>query len=157
MVKPIPEGLRSITPALTIEGCAEAIELYKKAFGAVEVSRAMDPSGAKVWHAQLRIGDSAIFVNDVIEEMEGDPDPNPSRLWIYVEGVDAAWKRAKDAGLVETMPLMDMFWGDRCGTLVDEFDNEWTLAQRVKDLTPDEMKKAGEKAMAEIKAKAAQE
>ncbi|MGO9839491.1 MAG: VOC family protein [Polyangiaceae bacterium] len=73
MAKGIPEGLHSVTPAMTIDGCAEAIEFYKKAFGAVEIDRAPDPSGKKIWHAQIRIGNSAIFVNDVFPEMGSAP------------------------------------------------------------------------------------
>jgi PhnB protein len=147
MTKPIPEGIRSITPAMTIDGCAAAIDLYKKAFGAVEIDRAPDPSGKKVWHAHIKIGDSAVFVNDVFPAMGGAP--NHSSLWIYTDNVDAAFKRAVDAGLEVKMPLTDMFWGDRMGSLKDRWGNSWTLAQRVKDMTPDETKKAAEKAAAE--------
>jgi PhnB protein len=147
MARAIPEGLRTVTPAMTIDGCAEAIEFYKKAFDAVEESRAVDPSGKKVWHAQIRIGDSAIFVNDAFPEM--GPVPGPISLWVYSEDVDAAFKRAVDAGAQVTMALADMFWGDRMGTLVDRWGHRWNLAQRVRDMTPGEMKRAGEAAAAE--------
>jgi PhnB protein len=147
MARAIPEGLRTVTPAMTIDGCAEAIEFYKKAFGAVEVSRAIDPSGKKVWHAQIRIGDSAIFVNDAFPEM--GPVPGPVSLWVYTDGIDAAFKRAVDAGAEVKMPLADMFWGDRMGAVVDRWGHRWNLAQHVKDMTPDEMKRAGEAAAAE--------
>jgi PhnB protein len=114
---------------MTIDGCAAAIDLYKKAFGAVEIDRAPDPSGKKVWHAHIKIGDSAVFVNDVFPEMGGAP--NHSSLWIYTDNVDAAFKRAVDAGLEVKMPLTDMFWGDRMGSLKDRWGNSWTLAQRI--------------------------
>src|SRR5437868_5438442 len=102
MPKAIPEGLRTVTPALTVDGCAEAIETWKKAFGAEERFRALDPSGKKIWHADLRIGDSIIFCNDTMPEMP--QTPRQARLWIYTEGVDRALQRAKGAGLKVAMP-----------------------------------------------------
>jgi PhnB protein len=147
MARAIPEGLRTVTPAMTMDGCADAIEFYKKAFGAVEEGRAVDPSGKKIWHAQIRIGDSAIFVNDAFPEM--GPVPGPVSLWIYSEDVDAAFKRAVDAGAEVKMPPADMFWGDRFGAVVDRWGHRWNLAQHTKDMTPDEMKRAGEAAAAE--------
>jgi len=146
MTKAIPEGLHSVTPQLTIDGCAEAIEFYKKAFGAVEVQRAPDPSGKKVWHAQINIGDSAIFVNDTFPDMGSGP--GPASLWLYSDNVDAAFKRAVDAGVTVKMPLADMFWGDRMGSVVDRWGNRWTLAQHVKDMSPAEMRAAGAAAAA---------
>jgi uncharacterized glyoxalase superfamily protein PhnB len=144
MVKPIPEGLHTVTPSMTLDGCAEAIDFYKKAFGAVEVQRAPDPTGKKIWHAQIRIGDSAIFVNDTFPEMGSTA--NTSRLWIYAENVDVAFKRAVDAGAEVKMPPADMFWGDRMASVVDRWGNRWTLAQRTRDVSPEEMKRAAEEA-----------
>jgi PhnB protein len=140
MAKAIPEGMHSITPHLTIDGCAKAIEWYKKALGAEEMMRAPDPSGQKIWHASMRIGNSIFFLNDAFPDMGGGA--HMSSLWIYTDNVDQAWKRAVDAGGKPTMPLADMFWGDRMGTLTDPFGNRWSLAQHVKDMTPEEMKKA---------------
>ena len=139
-VSGVPQGLHTVTAALTIDGAADAIEFYKKAFGAEEVIRAPDPSGRKIWHAAIRIGDSQIFVNDTFPEMGGGA--GKARLWIYVENVDALYKRATDAGVTVKMPLGDMFWGDRIGTVVDKWGNEWTLGQHIKDMTPAEMKVA---------------
>ena len=102
-----------MTAALAVNGAAEAIEFYKKAFGAEEVMRAPDPSGKKIWHASIAIGNSQVFVNDTFPEMGGTA--NKSRLWIYVENVDALFKRATGAGATVKMPLGDMFWGDRIG------------------------------------------
>jgi uncharacterized glyoxalase superfamily protein PhnB len=147
MVKPIPEGMHTITPAMTIDGASEAIEFYKKAFGAVERDRAVDPSGKKIWHASIRIGDSTVFLNDPFPEMGSVA--TTSSLWIYTDGVDAAFKRAVDAGAQVRMPVADMFWGDRMGALMDRWGNRWTLAQHIKDMTPEEMKAASEKAAAE--------
>ncbi len=147
-VKAVPEGMHTLTAQIAIEGAAEAIDFYKKAFGAEEVSRAMDPSGAKVWHAALRIGDSQFFINDVFPEMGGGA--RVATLWIYLDGVDAAFKRAVDAGATVRMPVSDMFWGDRMGSLSDKWGNQWTIAQRVKDMTPEEMKKAGDEFAAQM-------
>jgi PhnB protein len=138
---PIPEGLRTLTPQLSLDGAAQAIELYKQAFGAVEHSRAVDPSGKKIWHAQIQIGDSAIFVNDTFPEM-GAGTPVTGAMWLYGDDVDGRWKRAVDAGLTVKYPIQDMFWGDRTGSLVDRFGVQWTLGQRMKNLTPDQLKQA---------------
>jgi PhnB protein len=145
-VKPIPAGMHSLTPHIVVAGAAEAIEFYKKAFGAEEVSRAPDPSGKKVWHAELRFGDSAVFVNDAFPEMEASPAH--ASLWLYSADADAAFKRAVDAGAHVKMPPADMFWGDRMSVVRDRWGNQWTFAQRVKDLTPDEMGRASEEAAA---------
>jgi PhnB protein len=139
-VKAIPNGYHTITAQLAIEGAAEAIEFYKKAFGAEQIDRATDPGGKKVWHASLRIGDSMIFVNDVFPEMGGSP--SQSSMWLYVPDCDASCKRAVDAGAKATTPPMDMFWGDRMGQVTDPFGQKWTIATHVKDMTPDEMKAA---------------
>jgi PhnB protein len=149
MTKAIPDGLHSVTPQLTIDGAADAIAFYKKAFGAEEIQRAPDPSGKKIWHAQIRIGNSSIFVNDAFPEMGSLAAP--SSLWIYTDGVDAAFKRAVDAGAQVKMPPADMFWGDRMGSLVDRWGIRWTLAQHKKDMSPEEMSRASEEAAAEWK------
>jgi uncharacterized glyoxalase superfamily protein PhnB len=150
-VKAIPEGLHSVTPSIAIDGCAEAIELYKKALGAEEVMRAPDPSGKKIWHAAIRIGNSQLFVNDVFPEMGATAWK--ARLWIYSENADALFKRATDAGFTVKMPISDMFWGDRMGTVADKWGNEWTIAQHTKDMTPAEMQAAQEAFVAGMKAK----
>jgi PhnB protein len=147
MAKAIPQGMHTVTPSITVDGCTEAIETWKKAFGAEELARAPDPTGKKIWHAALRIGDSTIFTSDAAPEMGNDPWK--TRLWLYFENVDSAFKRATGAGLKATMPPTDMFWGDRMGTVVDRWGNQWTLAQHVKDLTPAEMKKAQDEFVAQ--------
>ncbi len=151
MVNPIPEGLHTITPSLTLEGAAEAIEFYKRAFGAEERSRALDPTGTKVWHAELRIGSSAFFVNDTAPEMGATP--SFSSMWIYTPDADAAFERAVKAGAKVTMPMADMFWGDRVGMLVDRWAIKWTIARRVKNLTPAEMKAAQDAFVAQMRQK----
>ncbi len=149
MVKPVPDGLHTITPALTIDGASDAMAFYVKAFGAEEVMRAPDPSGKRIWHAEMKLGNSHFYLNDTFPEMGAGP--NMTRLWVYVDGVDAAYKRAVDAGCKVRMALDTMFWGDRLGTLNDPWGNEWTLAQRVKEMTQAEMQKAGEEFAASAK------
>jgi PhnB protein len=148
MAKAIPEGLSTITPSLSVEGAAEAIEFYKKAFGAEEKMRAPDPSGKKIWHAHLRIGNSSFFINDTMPDMGAGP--TTASLWIYTDGVDAAFDRAVKAGGKVTMPVADMFWGDRMGQLNDRWGNRWSIAQHIKDLTPAEMEKAQNAFIAEM-------
>jgi uncharacterized glyoxalase superfamily protein PhnB len=147
--KPIPNGYHTITTQLAIDGAAEAIEFYKKAFGAEQIDRAADPSGKKVWHASLRIGDSMLFVNDVFPEMGATP--SHTSLWIYVNDCDASCKRATEAGAKATMPPTDMFWGDRMGQVTDPYGQKWTIATHVKDMTPEEMKAAGAAFVAQTK------
>jgi len=148
MVKPIPEGLHTLTPQLNIDGAAEAIEFYKRAFGAEELMRAPDPTGKKVWHANLRIGDSCFFVNDTQPEMGATA--SSSSLWVYAPNVDAAFERATKAGAKTAMPPQDMFWGDRMATVTDKWGIRWNLATHVKDLTPAEMQKAQDAFVAEM-------
>jgi uncharacterized glyoxalase superfamily protein PhnB len=139
-VKPVPAGFHTITAQLSVERAAEAIAFYEKALGAEVVDKALDPSGKKIWHAALRIGDSMIFVNDVFPEMGGSEAR--SSQWLYVADCDAAFKRAVDAGAKPLMPPADMFWGDRMGHVADPFGQKWTIATHIKDMTPEEMKKA---------------
>jgi PhnB protein len=148
MAKAIPEGLHSLTPQLSLDGADKAIEFYQRAFGAEVHARAADPSGKKVWHAQLRIGNSAVFVNDTFPEMGGGAQT--ASLWLYVDGVDAAFDRAVKAGAKVKMPVMDMFWGDRTGTVEDPWGNRWNLAQHMKDLTPEQMQKAQDDFVAQM-------
>ena len=140
----IPEGLHTLTPQMTLDHASEAIDWYKKALGAEETSRATGPDG-KILHAELRIGNSRIMVNDA---MMGGKGPkalggSPMALWIYVEDCDALFKRAIAAG-GKVAPggmgeMQDQFWGDRSGTLIDPAGFTWTIATRKEDLTPLEM------------------
>jgi uncharacterized glyoxalase superfamily protein PhnB len=148
-VNAVPQGLHAVTVQLTVEGAADAIAFYQKAFGAEPGMVAPDPSGKKIWHAEFRIGDTCLFINDAFPEMGGGA--NVTRVWLYSQDVDALWKRATDAGAKVKMPLGDMFWGDRMGTVVDAWKNEWTLAQHIKDMTPAEMKAAQDAFVASMK------
>jgi PhnB protein len=147
-VKAVPEGIHTITPQLTIDGCDQAIEWYRRAFGAELLGRAPDPSGQKVWHAELRVGDSVVYVNDAFPDMGGPAEP--AHLWLYAQDIDGWWQRAVDAGATIRMPLADMFWGDRSGTIVDPFGISWSLAERKKNLTPEEMKRAQDEFVASL-------
>jgi uncharacterized glyoxalase superfamily protein PhnB len=147
-VKAVPEGLNTVTPSLVVDGALDAIAFYKKAFGAEEVSRAMDPTGKKVWHADIKIGNSRLFLNDAAPEMGAAAQP--SRLFVYVENVDASFQRAVSAGAQVKMPLADMFWGDRMGQVQDKWGNQWSLAQHIKDLTPQQMQKAQDEFVASM-------
>ncbi|HEY6459969.1 MAG TPA: VOC family protein [Polyangiaceae bacterium] len=149
MAKAVPEGMHTITVQLAIDGCDKAIDWFKKAFGAELVARAADPSGQKVWHASMRVGDSTFFVNDVFPDMGGGAQT--VTLWVYADDVDRRFQRAVDAGAKVKMPVADMFWGDRMGCVTDPFGNTWNLAQHRADLTPDEMKKAQDAFVASMK------
>lgn len=147
--QPVPPGYHTITPQLAIDRCADAIEFYKKAFGAEEIDRAPDPSGKKIWHAALRVGDSMLFVNDVFADRGGEA--TRANLWLYVPDADALFGRAVQAGAKPTQPPADMFWGDRMAQVVDPFGQTWTLATHKQDMTPDEMKKAADAFIAQTK------
>ena len=145
-VNPIPRGMQTLTPNLVMRDCAEAMEFYKRALGAEEVSRMPAPDGKTIWHAELRIGDSILFMND---EMPGAPahapatdHVSPADMWLYVNDCDAAYRRALQAGAKGTQPPTDMFWGDRTCSVADPFGYVWHFATHVKDLSEAEMKKA---------------
>ncbi len=148
-VKPIPEGYHTLTPHIVVRGAAEAIEFYKKAFGAEELCRMNGPDGNSVMHAELKIGDSPFMLCDESPQMEkwlAPPSLNGTTvaLMMYVPDVDKAFQRAVDAGATVSMPLMDTFWGDRFGKVTDPFGHEWELATHIQDLTPDEIAKGAE-------------
>jgi len=142
---PIPEGFHTVTPQLILDNAAQAIDWYKKALGAEEVSRASGPDG-KILHADLKIGNSHIMMNDAMGGAKGPKalGGSPMSLWVYVENADALFNRAVGAGAqVEPGPMgqiSDQFWGDRCGTINDPHGYRWTIATRKEDLTPQEMK-----------------
>lgn len=136
MTQPIPQGYSSVTPCLTLENCADMIETYKKAFDAKEISCLQCPETGKVMHAELQIGNARIMVQDPFDGCPSDAG-KASSLFLYVPNCDAAMKQAKNAGLKETMPAEDMFWGDRMGALHDACGNQWSIATHVKDMSMD--------------------
>ncbi|HEY1998850.1 VOC family protein [Paraburkholderia sp.] len=144
-VKPIPEGMHSLTPHLICDGAAEAIRFYTAAFGAVEQVRLPGPEG-KVMHASLKIGDSTLMLAD---EMAGCAMTGPRTLkgspvtiHLYVPNVDTVVEQAVAAGARLTMPAADMFWGDRYAQLEDPFGHRWSVATHQRDVTPEEMQTA---------------
>jgi PhnB protein len=150
-VKPIPEGYHSLTPYLSVDDAAEAIEYYKKAFGAKERVR-MDAPGGKIGHAELEIGDALVMLSDPFpqattrtpKELGG----TTASIFMYVEDVDSVVKRAVDAGGTITMEVVDQFWGDRFGSVTDPFGHLWSIATHVEDVPPEEMAERAKAAMA---------
>jgi len=140
MPKPIPEGYRSVNVILTVDDAARAIDFYKRAFGATEISRL--PMGDKIGHAELQIGDTRIMLNDEFPD-QGNLAPKARGgtsvgLIIYTEDVDSAFKKAIDAGASQTMAVENQFWGDRMGGLTDPFGHKWSIATHVEDVPPEQ-------------------
>ncbi len=144
-VKAIPEGMHSVTPHLVCAGAAEAIEFYKKAFKAVEIAR-MPGKDGKLMHAMIRIGDSAVMLMDEFPEWKAfGPKAlkgSPVTIHLAVEDVDAVAAQAVAAGAKITMPIADMFWGDRYGVLEDPFGHLWSVGTHMRDMSPQEMQEA---------------
>jgi PhnB protein len=150
-VKPIPEGYHTLTPYIEIENAGEAIEFYKRAFGATEQVR-MDAPGGRIGHAELEIGDSLLML--------ADPFPQSSirtpkavggttvNLFMYVEDADAVVQQAVDSGATVTRPVENMFWGDRFGIVTDPYGHTWSIATHVEDVSPEEMEERSKAAMA---------
>jgi uncharacterized glyoxalase superfamily protein PhnB len=154
-VKHVPEGQHTLTPHLAVRGGPQAIDFYKKAFGAVELGRSPMPDGKTLMHAHLKIGDSHLFLADEMPGMGGchaprEPGESPVTLHLYVEDVDAVFNRAVAAGAKVKMPLADAFWGDRYGQLTDPFGHVWSVATHKEDLTPEEMKKRADAMFAQM-------
>jgi PhnB protein len=150
-VKTIPEGYHSISPALAIDGAAEAIDFYERVFGAKERSRMPSPDG-KIAHAELEIGDSVVMLSDPFPQSSvkapAQLGGTTVSIFVYVEDVDAVFQQAVDAGATVTMPIEDMFWGDRFGSLIDPYGHSWSLATHVEDVPPEEMEERAKHAMA---------
>ena len=141
--KAIPDGFNSLTPHLVVAGAADAIGFYKAAFGAVEMSRMAAPDG-RLMNAQLRIGNSALMLVDEMPEW-GALGPkalkgSPVTIHLYVTDVDATVAQAVKAGAKLTMPVAEMFWGDRYGQLEDPFGHKWSVATHTRDLTPEQIR-----------------
>jgi PhnB protein len=148
MAKPaknaVPDGHHTVTPQLTLDNAVEALEWYKKALGAEEVSRAVAPDG-KILHAEIRVGNSRVMLNDAMMGAKGPKamGGSPAALWVYTEDCDTLFNRALAAGAT-VVPggmgrMADQFWGDRCGTLIDPSGYQWTIATHKEDLTREEM------------------
>ena len=147
MTKPIPQGFHSVTPSFTFKDSNKALEFYKRAFGAKVLSIFPGLDGKGVMHATMQIGDAILMMGDEMgpqcrsaETLGG----TPITLWIYTESVDAFFKKAVQAGAVETMPVGDQFWGDRMGQLKDPFGYCWAVATQTKELSDAEVRKGAE-------------
>jgi PhnB protein len=149
-IKAVPEGYHTLTPHLIVKGASEAIEFYKKAFGAEEITRLPGPDGKSLIHAAIKIGDSRLFLVDEFPQMGGlgphGIGGTPVFIHVYVEDVDTVFNQAVAAGAQVLMPLEDAFWGDRYGQVTDPFGHKWSLATHKEDLTPDEVSKRAEAA-----------
>ena len=147
MAKPatraVPEGVHTVTPYLIVSPCDKACDFYMKAFDAKDVMRMTDPSGKMMLHAELKIGDSLIFLADEFPQMGGHGPAHykgtPVALHLSVPDVDVVFERAVKAGCKPIMPPMDMFWGDRFGKLEDPYGHQWSVATHKVDYTPEEI------------------
>lgn len=144
-IKPIPDGFHSITPYLIVDGAARAIEFYKKAFGATERYRLPDPSGDRIGHAEIQIGDSIVMLADESPAMKAEGPHalggSPISILLYVSNVDEVVDRAVAAGATITRPIQNQFYGDRSGGLEDPFGHKWFVASHVEEVSPEEMQK----------------
>ncbi len=149
-VNPIPPGYPRVTPYLTIDGAAKAIDFYAEVLGADEQVRMDDPDG-KVLHAELGVGDSVVMLADSFPDM-GAPTPtalggSPVTLMVYVADVDDVFARAVRAGAKEIAPVQDQFYGDRSGQFEDPFGHRWNVASHIEDVSPEDMEKRAAEAM----------
>jgi PhnB protein len=147
-VQPIPEGFTAVTPSLVVEGASDAIAFYQRAFGAVELDRAVGPDGEKIMHATIQIGGANIMVNDAFPDW-GVFGPSKFggsavSLHLYVPDADATFDQAVAAGATATMPMSDAFWGDRYGQLKDPFGHVWSIATHKQAVSEEALKKAVE-------------
>jgi len=151
--KPVPDGYNTLSAYLAVENAAEAIDFYKRAFGATERGR-MDAPDGRLAHAELQVGDSVVMLSDPFPQSTCKPPKELGGtsvgLFLYVEDVDATFQQAVDAGAKATSPLEDMFWGDRFGKVTDPFGHEWQLATHKEDLTPEEIEERAREAMASL-------
>jgi uncharacterized glyoxalase superfamily protein PhnB len=149
--KPIPDGYTTVTPSLVLKDCSKAIDFYKKALGAQELMRMPGPDG-KIMHAEIKVGNSHIMMNDEIMGSKSAETLGGSSVtfYLYVEDADASFKKALAAGCKEIMPVADMFWGDRMGAVSDPFGYKWNFSTHVKDMTPEEMKRGQDEWMKQM-------
>jgi PhnB protein len=151
MTKPIPEGYHALTPSIAVDNAAEAIEFYKRAFGAKERMRMDTPMGT-VGHAELEIGDSVLMLADPMPQSSVKPPKELGGtsvgIFMYVEDVDEVVQQVIDAGGSVIMPIEDQFWGDRFGAVADPYGHEWLIATHKEDLSPEEIAERGKAAFA---------
>jgi PhnB protein len=145
-VKRVPEGAHTVSPHLTVRDGEKMIEFYKKAFNAQEVRRSLAPDGKSLLHAELKIGDSKVFLNDEVAQINLvcplARGGTSVVIHLFVEDVDSLYNQALNAGATVVMPLADQFWGDRYGVVEDPCGHRWSMASHMQDMTPEEMQKA---------------
>jgi PhnB protein len=151
--KPIPEGYHTLNAHLAVDNAAEAIEFYKRAFGATERGRIPGPDGT-IGHAELQFGDSVLMLADPMPQSPFKPPKQlgglSGGLYVYVEDVDETIQQVVDAGGTIATPAEDMFWGDRFGSVTDPFGHSWQIATRVEEVPPEEMAERAKAAMASM-------
>lgn len=152
MTQPIPKGYQTVTCSLTFKDTKKALDFYKKALGATVLDFMPNPSGKGIMHATMKIGNTILMMGD---EMPGCPSAetvgnSPISLYVYVPDADSAFKQAISAGGTVVMPVTDMFWGDRSGSMKDPFGYSWMIATHKLDLTPEEIKKGAEAFFAQM-------
>ena len=152
--KAVPDGYHTATPYLSVTNAGEAIDFYKRAFGAEEIVRMPGPDGKSVMHAEIKIGNSMLMIADEWPQADckspktlGGTSVN---IFLYVQDADATFQKAVNAGAKATMPLMDMFWGDRYGKVVDPYGHSWGIATHKLDMTPEEIEKGQKEFMAKM-------
>ena len=142
-IKPVPKDYHTVTPCLSLKNSLDAIEFYKKAFGAEELGIYPSLDGKSTMHAAIKIGNSIIMMGDENPEQNCKSaetlGASPVSLYVYVENSDSLFQQALDAGAEVVMPMGDMFWGDRCGSLKDPFGYTWTIATHTRDLSEIQM------------------
>ncbi len=151
-VRAIPKGFHTVTPYLVVRDAVQAIDFYKRAFGAEELLRVDAPQG-RIGHAEIKIGDSIIMLSDEMPGASRSPQTlggTPVTVFLYVKDVDEVFQKAVAAGAKIDMPVMDMFWGDRYGQVTDPFGHCWSLATHKEDVEPEELSKRAEAAMAKM-------
>jgi len=156
LVKPIPDGFHSVTPFIVVNNAIEALDFYKKAFDAKEIYKFPTPDG-KIMHAMMQIGDSFVMLSDEFLSM-GMRAPTTVggtsvTLHLYFEDADKIFKQAVTAGAIITMPIIDVFWGDRYGIVMDKYGHSWAIATHKIDLTPEGLRKAAEDYFANLSKK----
>ncbi len=156
MAKPIPEGYHAVTPSFTFKDSQKAIGFYKKAFSAKVLDVFPNPTGRGIMHATIQIGDSIVMMGDEMPGAENCAKSaetlgnSPISLYLYVPDADAAFKQAVAAGGTTVMPVMDMFWGDRAGSIKDPFGYSWMIATHKQDLTQEQIRKGAETFFAQM-------
>lgn len=152
---PIPQGYHSVTASLTFANSTKALEFYQAAFGAKVIDHLPSPDGKRTMHATMKIGDSIVMMGDEMPNPECSKSAetmggSPVSLYLYVQNVDTFFEHAVAAGAHTVMPVSDMFWGDRCGTIKDPFGYTWMVATHIKDLSQDEIQKGAQAFFAQM-------